>query len=229
MKKPPLFFLLFFFSLIGISQNKPFEKVSIDTFVSETQFGSDDSEHIEIIWWVPTEYWNVIFAQDPTTSQAEKDGIIELLKDYVIVIAIKGKIGLFGGITYEDSESIKSMTTVTFKGEELPMTKEKNISPDMNNFISLIQPMMKNMIGPMGENMQVLLFENPPNKSLLPVNPYSNDPLKFKLGNFEKEVSLPLGCLLEEKICPEDKEELNGKWNFCPIHGTKLVAKNNKE
>lgn len=229
MKKPPLFFLLFFFSLIGVSQNKPFEKVSIDTFVSETQFGSDASDHMEIIWWVPTEYWNVIFAQDPTASQTEKDGIIDLLKDYLVVIAIKGKIGLFGGITYDTSESIKSLTTVTFKGEELPMIEENNVSPDMINFISMIQPMMKNMIGPMGENMQVLLFGNPPNKTLLPINPYSTDSLKFKLGDFEKKVSLPLGCLLEEKTCPEDEEELNGKWNFCPIHGTKLIAKKTKK
>jgi hypothetical protein len=105
------------------------------------------------------------------------------------------------------------------------MIEEDNITPDMVNFIGMIKPMMENMIGPMGENMQVMLFENPKNKSLLPINPYSTDELNFSLGDFKKNVQLPLSCLLEDKQCPDDNEALNGKWNFCPIHGSKLVNK----
>ena len=45
------------------AQNKKFEEVSIDEFMTETQYGSDTSDTIDLIWWIPTEYWNVVFSQ----------------------------------------------------------------------------------------------------------------------------------------------------------------------
>jgi len=217
---------LLIFPFLVFSQNKPFEKVNIDDFITETQYSGDSAIDLEVIWWIPTEYWNVIFAQDPMASAAELDAITDMLNDFVVVIAIKGKMGVFGGITYDTNENIRTLTEVNINGENLSMIEEDKITPDMVNFIGMIKPMMENMIGPMGENMQVMLFENPTNISLLPIDPYSEDELKFSLGSFEKMVQLPLSCLLEEKICPEDNESLNGKWNYCPIHGSKL---NNKK
>lgn len=221
-----LIILLFFIlSFNGFSQNKTFDNVSIDDFISETQFGSDSPDDIEIIWWVPTEYWNIVFAQDPSTSDTESQEIIDMVKDYVVIMAIKGKIGIFGGITYNTKEEIKAITNVNYNGENLYMLEDDEINPDMINFISMIQPMMKNMIGPMGDNMQIFLYQSPKEKKILPIDPYSNNNLIFKLGSFEKGASLPLGCLLEEKLCPENQEELSGKWNFCPIHGSELKSK----
>ncbi|WP_347923895.1 hypothetical protein [Pontimicrobium sp. SW4] len=217
--------VLIILPFLGFSQNKSFEEVNIDAFINETQYSGDSANDLEVIWWIPTEYWNVIFAQDPMASAAELDAITDMLKEFVIVITIKGKMGVFGGITYDKKENIRSLTEVSINGENLSMIEEDNITPDMVNFVGMIKPMMENMIGPMGENMQVMLFENPKNKSLLPINPYSTDELKFSLGDFEKKVKLPLSCLLEDKQCPDDNEALNGKWNFCPIHGSKLINK----
>lgn len=227
MNKILLFLFFAILSTNSFSQikAKPYEKVSIDGFITETQFGSDATDQMELIWWMPTEYWDIVFSQDPTTSKSEKEAIIELVKDYVLVLAVKGKIGIFGGVTYETEESIKSMTKVTYKNEELILLEKEEIGPDLINFLSMIQPMMKNMLGPMGENLVVLLYKNPVGNEVLPINPISEDSLIFELGEFHKNVSLPLGSLLEEKICPDDSEELNGKWNFCPMHGTKLEYK----
>jgi len=208
----------------SFSQKKAFEEVSIDEIITETQYGSDSSDDLELIWWVPTEYWNIVFAQDNTASDAESEAIIEMVEDYVLVMAIKGKIGLFGGITYDTKETIQSILEVTYQGGKLRMLNDKDLSPDLVSFISLIQPMMKNMMGPMGENMQIFMFQNPEGKSVLPINPYEQNDLAFKLGTFNKNVSLPLGSLLEQKTCPEDSQKHSGKWTFCPYHGIKLVT-----
>ena len=225
MRKNIIFICAVAFSTLAFSQKKPFDKVSIDAFISETQFGSDSQNDVDLIWWIPTEYWNAIFAQDPSTSQSEKDIIISMLKDLAVVIVIKGKVGVFGGITYDTKENIKAITSISYKGEKLKMASEDEIDPDVLNFMSIIKPMMKNMLGSMGENMQMFIFENPKDKAVLPIDPYSDNELKFTLGTLERNVSLPLSCLLEEKICTEDNSEWNGKWNFCPIHGTKLSQK----
>ena len=207
------------------AQNKKFEDVSIDALMSETQYGSDDPDRIDLIWWIPTEYWNVVFSQDPTTSQADTDEVIKLVGDYVFVMVLKGSIGTFGGITYDDEEQIKKQVSVIYKGTTLKIVENKDLSADTVNFLSMMKPMMKNMMGDMGENMQFYVFENPGKDDIIPIDPYSNETLTFHLGNFEKNVMLPLGCLLEEKICPETKQLHSGKWTFCPYHGVKLVEK----
>lgn len=225
MRKIIFILLLLTFTTSSFSQKKEFDQVSIDELINETQYSSDSTDNIELIWWIPTEYWNVVFAADETISKAEGETIIKLLQKYVTVICIKGKIGVFGGVTYETEETVKSNTHITFKGDKLKLADSDILNPDLVNFLSIIKPMMKNMLGALGENMQIFLFENPEGKSILPIDPYSDEDILFELANFKKHIQLPLGSLLEEKICPNDNKEHSGKWKYCPFHGDVLISK----
>ncbi|TYA70009.1 hypothetical protein [Seonamhaeicola marinus] len=220
------FFTLAFVCLfqMSFSQRKDFKEVSIDQLITETQFSSDDTDSIELIWWMPTEYWDVVFSQDDTVSASEKEAIISLLKDYVAVIAVKGKIGLFGGITYSPKDAVEDAMKVKFKDEILELVKEEDYNPDLLNFLSAIKPMLKNMLGSMGENMQILLYKDPGFKKILPVDPYGSDALHFILGDFKAKADLPLGSLLKEKVCKNCSKLLSGKWSYCPYDGTALSA-----
>lgn len=223
MHKITALFLFLLCFQISFSQKKDFKDVSIDALISDTQYSSDSADNVELIWWIPTEYWEVVFANDKTVSEIEKNGIIEMLKDYLVIISIKGKVGLFGGITYETKDALKSMSSISYKGDTLALVDNSKLSPDLINFLSVIKPMLKNMLGAMGENMQIFLFENSKFKTVLPVDPYGTENILFELGDFKKNVQLPLGSLLKEKICPIDNVNHSGKWNFCPYHGDKLV------
>jgi len=210
------------------AQNKKFEEVSIDEFMTETQYGSDTSDTIDLIWWIPTEYWNVVFSQDPTTTERDTKEIVNLVEDYVFVMVLKGKIGTFGGITYDSESEVKELMKINYKDVDLVRIEDDDLNPDIENFLSIMRPMMKNMMGAMGENMQFIVFESPDRKNnVIPIDPYSSETIKFELGDFKKDVKLPLACLLEEKVCPETNEELNGKYSYCPYCGTELVAKKN--
>lgn len=222
-------------ALIGIfcfvfstAQHKRFEDVSLDELLSETQYGSDTPDAVDLIWWIPTEYWSVVFSQDPTTSANDTKQIVNLVEDYVFVMVLKGKVGAFGGITYEDESLIKKQIKINYKGTDLKLLDTEDLNADTINFISMMKPMMKNMMGAMGENMQFYVFESPDRKkAIIPIDPYGSESLTFELANFKKEVSLPLASLLEEKVCPETKKEHNGKWTFCPYHGVTLEEKSN--
>lgn len=227
MKKITTLLCLFLCSIIIGAQNKKFEEVSLDDIMSETQYGSDASDTIDLIWWIPTEYWNVVFSQDPSTSASDTEQIVGLVEDYVFVMVLKGKIGTFGGVTYDNEQVVKDQMKVNYKDTDLKRIEDDDLNPDIINFLSMMKPMMKNMMGPMGENMHFIVFESPDRKNnVIPIDPYSSETIKFELGEFKKEVSLPLACLLEEKVCPETNEEHNGKWTFCPYHGVKLIEKN---
>lgn len=211
-----------FVSIITIAQNKPLKDVNLDQLISDTQYTNDSTDDIEIIWWLPTEYWQSVFAQDESSSQAESDMIVEMLENYTLTIVIKGKVGMFGGVTFTPREIIENELSVNYNGVDLKLVAEDKLSPDLVNFLSVIKPMMKNMLGPMGENMQVFLFENKKGSKYIKTNPRSEGELTFRLDTYSKNVDLPLGSLIMEKVCPQDNTLHTGKWTYCPYHGAKL-------
>ncbi|MEQ6125066.1 hypothetical protein AAON49_12740 [Pseudotenacibaculum sp. MALMAid0570] len=206
------------------SQRKELDKVNIEKFIEETQFSNDQTEGIEMIWWMPSEYWEVVFSKDKYTSSEETKIIVEMLKKHVLVIAIKGKVGMFGGVTYESRENILKGLKVFYNGSGLKHIPQDNLDPDLKNFITLIGPMMKNMMGQMGENMQVFVFKNDKKN---PINVWEKGKIDFGLNDFKVTMDLPISSLLLEKKCPEGKKLFSGKWSYCPFHGKELESQEN--
>jgi len=224
MKSLMIFLIFIGITTVTYSQNKELNKVSIDKLTSETQFSSDNMDYIEMFWWLPTEFWKVVFEQDATIDPAEINEIIDLVNDYAIVVVAKGKIGMFGGVKYESAEDLKMHTQVHYKNELLQIVESENLPTDLNGLFSLMKPMLSNMMGNMGENLHFFAFQNPKGKKVLPINAYEEGELFFEMDGFSAGVDLPLSSLLEEKTCPVDKKSHNGKWIYCPFHGNKLTA-----
>ena len=216
--------VLIFFSIVVFSQEKDLKKVSIDALLTETQFSNDHPDAMELIWWIPTEFWEISFLQDNSSSQEDINALKAMFDGYELFAVVKGKIGYFGGITYEPLEVILNELEVTYKNKTLEQVKKDKIPSDLLNFLSAMQPMMANMFGSMGENMHFVLMQDNPAKSVLPINAIGEDNLTIKLAEFTQEVDLPLSKLLKEKVCPIDKELHSGKWQYCPFHGNELTA-----
>lgn len=213
--------IILFITISSFSQIKDFKNVNIDDLIEELQV-MRNSNDIEMVWWMPKEYWEVIFAQDETVNEREAKEIMSLLEDYTYVIIIKGKVGLFGGITYASKEDIINQTKIYYNGDMLKMIPENKTPSDLLNFVGIMKPMMKNMLGQMGENMQFLIFENDKKN---PVNPLKKGTFSYQLSDFEGDIDLPVSSFLLEKQCSEDNKLYNGKWNYCPFHGTQLTSK----
>lgn len=217
-----LVFALFF--LVGFSQEKDLKNVSIDALLSETQYSNDTSEMIEFVWWLPREFWAASYAQDPTSSKEDFEALNSMFGDFELFGIIQGEIGHFGGITYYSKETVLQNLTVNYKGENLMIVPENEISADFMNFLMIMQPMIGNMLGQMGNNIHFILLKSIRGNEVLPIDPLKGSNLSIKLGDFEKIIELPLSSLLKEKKCPEDKKLYSGKWVYCPLHGKKLVA-----
>ena len=215
---------MFLISSIGFGQKKEMPQVNLDNLLNETQFTNDNTTDLEMIWWMPSEYWEAVFSREKYMSPEEAKMIIDTLKEYVLVIVVKGKVGMFGGITYESREDILKSFNVYYNGSALKYMKDDSLDPDLKNFITIIGPMMKNMIGQMGENMQIFTYKN---DKKTPINVYGKGNLSFELSEYKANADLPLASLIMEKQCPEDKKLFNGKWSYCPIHGKELTKQGN--
>jgi|TARA_R110002051_G_scaffold68972_1_gene124146 hypothetical protein len=96
MKKTILALLLFgVLGSLQAQQRRDLKEVDLDAMLDETQFASDNEDYIDLIWWIPMEYWKAVYAQDPSIPQDEADEMISILKNYDIVAAVRGKNRIF--------------------------------------------------------------------------------------------------------------------------------------
>ena len=206
---------------IGLSQYKQPEEVKFDAFLTEIQYSSDNPDAIEMVFWLPTKFWEISVAQDASLTYDDFVAIKELLENYELFAVVDGEIGYFGGVTYKTAEETLKGLSIFYQGEKLKIVDPKELSSDLIAFTSMMKPMMANMMGPMGENMHFIFMS----RSSGNIDPYAEDNFLLELDDFKREVDLPLESLLEEKECPKDGKLHSGKWTYCPFHGVKLISK----
>ncbi|MGB0917596.1 MAG: hypothetical protein ACPGU4_08400 [Flavobacteriales bacterium] len=196
--------------------------INLNDLVSETQIMSEDPDRMCFVWWIPDEYWAASLAGDPE-SAGEVGTILEVLGQYTVFSIADGEIGPYGNVDYVPLNAMLENVRVTDKhGDVFKPLTDKEVGGDAKNFLAMMKPMFASMLGPMGENMQFILFpkENLEGKRLL--DPFSEG--EFGVSLFEETIkfSNPLGSLYAPKSCPIDGKKWNGTWTYCPKHGEKL-------
>lgn len=220
-------FLVLGFLCVGSTRSlAQTNKVNIDALTSETQKTSPDADKMTLVWWIPEEYWQASLGQDATVSVEQLAEFIKVLRPYNVFVVADGRIGAFGGVTYKpEGEIRKSIQLVDREGNKYSPVSEEKVDADTKNFLSIMRPVLANMLGPMGQNMHFYLFPamNKEGKPIMEAKKEGGFTLKMGRSNFQWK--LPLGSILPPKVCPIDGEELNGAWKYCPWHGETLKLK----
>ncbi|NIM51604.1 MAG: hypothetical protein GTN62_12315 [Gemmatimonadales bacterium] len=200
-------------------------KVDLQALVEETQQMSRRSDAMTFVWWMPEEFWRASLAEDSTIPETAVEEFVEVLRPYIIVVAVDGRIGPFGGITYEPEATVRAnIRLVDRHGGQYPPMGERGIDPDTRNFLSMMKPFLANLLGPMGQNMNFFVFPSKTKKGQTIADATEEGSVAVRMRDEEFRWRLPLGSLVPPKICPVDGERLNGAWRFCPWHGVELVS-----
>lgn len=219
MKKIPysVLLLLLFGSFVTA------QEIDFNDFLNETQISSNDPDAMSMVWWLPTEFWEISFAQDENMSEAEINEFLNTLEPYSIFGVVDGKIGAFGGINYEDEEVISQSISVTNQhGKVFKPVNPNELSPDVNNLLMFFKPFFSNMMGDLGNNLNFYVFKDYESGKRL-FNPQDMGELSVSFNDKTLKIETPIGSLLPKKKCPVDGKEMNGAWQFCPWHGDKLT------
>lgn len=202
-------------------------KVELNALISETQRMSQTEDQMLIIWWIPEEYWRVSFEQNPIWTGNQIEGFLKVLRPYTVIAAVDGKIGAFGGMTFKSDVDIRAIIrTQDNEGTLYSPFKEDQIDADIKNFLSMMKPLLANVLGPMGQNIHFFLFPAKKENGQKIADVKSDGRFSVKLGERYFSWRLPLGSLLPQKICSVDMEKLNGAWKYCPWHGVELMEAN---
>lgn len=192
--------------------------------MEETQLMNDDPDRLDMIWWIPREYWVAVNASDPTTSPEDIKDLIDMLEGYELFAIIKGSINSFGGVNFSSPQETFSSFKATYKDTPLTIISEDEVPSNLKLVFNIMKPIMQNILGPMGENMNFVVAEKQESSSVIPIDIFGSEILSLNLGDYSQTIQFPLNSVLKEKICPKGAQRFSGKWNYCPFHGSTLEA-----
>ncbi len=200
-------------------------ELDINALIDETQWVSPAADEMTMIWWMPTEFWRLSFGDDPSITEEDLTELLGLVTPYHIVLAADGTMGVFGGVTYETEQTVRSnIVLVDAEGRRHGPVDANTLDPDLQGLLNIMKPMLAGMLGPMGENMHFFVFPATTASGERFGDADSEGTLTVELDDAAASWRLPLSSVLPPKICPVDGERMSGAWRFCPWHGVELVS-----
>jgi len=215
--------LSIFASIVFITaQGQSLKPTNTNEFAMECMKTNDGGSVKQMVLWYPYEFWQIVGDQMKMSPDFVQN-IIGEMKNYMMFAVVDYTISV-SGITFKTEDEIrKSILLVDSSKNIYKPIDNKNISTKATQLIKNLQPIMAQMLGQFGEGMRIFLFEakkvsGKPAMDITKTNTFS---LKWEQVNLNWK--LPFASILPSKYCPIDNEQMKGNWNYCPIHGAKLV------
>ncbi len=213
---------LFTVFLAGASHAQT-ENINFNDFVKQTQQSSSDYGQMRVGWWIPIEFWEMSL-RAAGLPENEVEDFCETLAPYCMFAVIDGS-SEGTTFTYQPESKIRKSIRFVANGVSYKPLHESSLTDEAQLVLEVIRPIFKQMMGQMGENLNLYVFSNFNSGNVRLSNPAEPGLVRLELLDYSYEWNTPIPCMTRPKICPEDGEELNGTWNYCPIHGNALVQK----
>jgi hypothetical protein len=210
--------LLFVFAL-----NSRAAAPDLTPLIHESQKMLQTNNEMTLVWWIPDEFWRASLMQNPETTPAKINEVMEVFRPYVIVAVVKSKFGPFGGTTYSSESAIRDNISILGKdgARHVPLAEER-ISEDTRNFLKMMKPMFAGMLGPMGQNFHMFVFPAKDRKGNRLASAKDEGVLNVDVTGTTFRWRLPLSAVLQSKTCSKCNDSLSGAFKFCPFDGTPL-------
>jgi hypothetical protein len=206
-------------------QNPSEQDIDFPAFVKETQQSPNHAGGVGLVWWIPTRYWE-ISAQRAGMSQEKAEQRYAPLKKYTVLAVAVGKIGI-GNVNWLPETDIRDNIVLRDSSGTTYQVVQK-LDGDAEGLATILKPVFANILGPMGQNIQLMFFPAS-NKMAKPIaDPLAEGSFSVVIAKaiFGKEEvlewKLPLTTLSPPKYCPAGKERVQANWKYCPWHGVKL-------
>lgn len=211
--------LLFLISIPAYSKD-----VNLQNFINETQKMTQGPRSFLLIWWIPTEYWQEAFKNEPNMHQSQKDAFFAAVNDYTVFSVIDASITELGSIVPVSREEIVNRISLSV-GQEvkiLPLPEDA-LTSDAKNIFTFMKPMMTNMLGQFGKGMEFICFKGTDTAGKRLLNPAEEKSFAVNYAGQSFGWRLPLGCLLPEKHDAITGEKFPGNYIYNPYTGNKLT------
>lgn len=221
MLKKTAFFLIFIAAMhVASAQTQHY---SISEITRDLMIVDHRSNELAFVWWLPYEYWEILFDQQLLESKQTTEELLAILKQHNIFAVMKGEIGQNGNVVYKSGDEITQniIFTDAYGSRYFPV-KPENTEYRLQMLFTNFKPVFAQMMGSYGQNINLVVFDVSQNPESRP-NPTDTGRYYMKFFNKDYSFRLPVGSFLPPKYCPVDGEKYKGHWDYCPFHGNKLT------
>jgi hypothetical protein len=196
----------------------------LQAIVRETQKTSSIPKQITLVWWLPEQFWRVSLQRGNSLSQEQAEKMLNIVRPYTLIAAADGRVGPLGGVTYTTGETLRSNVIIKdSKGETYHPLPDSALDPDTKNLVNIMQPMLANMLGALGQNLHFFVFPSKAKDGRLIADAAQEGSFEVWLNATTSfKYRLPLGSVLPPRYDPTTGESFPGNYKFNPYTGEKL-------
>ena len=201
------------------------QAATTEQFLQETQTMRLENKVMRLVWWIPNEFWSKSAEGNGKSADGTKQ-ILATVDNYVVLAVSRSELGPMGGLTNTPRGGLEKMLRVELTdGKTLTPLADKDLSPDMRNFLGMTKPMFANMLGTFGQGLELVAFPGKNEAGQRVVDPRNPGKFTVFVGADQFNWRLPLGSLMPDKVDPATKEVFLGSYIFNPYTGDRLVVK----
>lgn len=193
--------------------------VDIGTLMKEVTWQRIDASNVQLVFWIPHEYWTAFLAQQ--SGPSDDNGLLTVLSDYTMFAVVKGVPGKDDA--YEDAKAIRaSMRMIDPAGTVHVPLEEDALPPKLAGMLGYLKPVLAGSMGALGKGMNFIVFPAKDGAGQHLVDVLGEGRLRVTLSGQEHTYRLPLGTLLQPMRDTRTGETFPGNYDFNPYTGTRL-------
>ncbi|MEO0974297.1 MAG: hypothetical protein AAFX85_14495 [Pseudomonadota bacterium] len=212
-------------------ERKPVAEVEADALTTETQLRlGGTSQHISVVWWVPTEYWELFLSRDQSIGAEVRQQVLDTLSGVSLLAVVQADISPLGVFDFYSEAQVREGLILTYepaKGESRQLKPLTKVDPGLQILIGQIKPVLTAAMGNLGGNMHFLVLDDEDGDGQRILDPYLEGVLSASVTTQADEVlggvfEFPLDSLFVPRKCPNGKDA-HVSWRYCPWSGEELA------
>ena len=172
-------------------------------------------------YWLPFEFWEAITKGNPQVTEEGLRKMQDDLDGYLILAVLEIDMSTTPVIYLYGEELRAGITVETSSAVDLEQLNIFDLPHSTYLRIMSFETVVSRMFGEIGNYLEFVVFDISEHKELF--NPVREGEFSVKINDLKATYSYPLGFLVPKKFCPITKTSYKGTWNYCPIHGEKLI------
>ena len=230
-------------------QRKGIADVQMESLAQDSQKSAENTpdNHLNLVWWIPQEFWAASFAQEGSLTPAARDDLLRVLEKYSMLAIVQADVGTFGQFKFYDRAKVAGALEVEVESPTGTIKLQaSDADAELEPLIAVISPILASAMGNLGANMHFFVLEDrgqrsdsanasvrdsgagspgkPSDRRVL--DPYEQNTIRVAIKTTAGErlvarIETPLNSLFVPRMCPNGKPA-HVSWKFCPWNGERL-------
>lgn len=222
--RPPL--LVALLALLPVSRLQAQAQAHPDmaAIIKEVEILRNTGTGMTMAMWFPEEYWRAATQASGRLTEKGAEELLAALRPYTMVAVLAADTGAAGTFTFSSPEELRKNTRLEDSAGTLyePMDPQAATAA-MKNLLQVMRPVLTNAMGPMGANMEILLFPATNKAGARLADATKDGFFIVHVNDLVFRYHLPLGSILPPVIDPRSGDAFPGNYHFNPYTGDKLA------